>query len=75
MIVPHGCGWGHPPRDYPLWDSQRAYDGIVSMMRKGHLMAPGLINLTLSRAEGVHILKLIHEKPEQVIKYAVDFTR
>lgn len=75
MIVPHGCGGGHPPRDYPVWDSQRAYDAIVSMMRKGYLTAPGLINLTLSVDDAVHILEMIHEKPEQVIKYAVDFTR
>ena len=20
MLVPHGCGWGHHPRDYPHWD-------------------------------------------------------
>ena len=73
MIVPHGCGWGHPPRDYPLWDSQRAYDGIVSLMRKQRLTAPGLINLTLSAEAGTQILAMIREKPEQVIKYAVDF--
>jgi threonine dehydrogenase-like Zn-dependent dehydrogenase len=75
MIVPHGCGWGHPPRDYPMWDSQRAYDAIVSQMRKGRLAVPGLINLTLSVEEGVQILHLIRDKPDQVIKYAVDFTR
>lgn len=75
MIVPHGCGWGHPPRDYPRWDSQRAYDTLVSLMRKGILTAPGLINLTLSPDEGVHVLELIRDKPDQVIKYAVDFTR
>ena len=75
LIVPHGCGWGHPPRDYPAWDSQRAYDAIVSMMRKNRLPAQDLINLTLSPDEGTHILELIHEKPEQVVKYAVDFTR
>ncbi|HXV44208.1 MAG TPA: zinc-binding alcohol dehydrogenase, partial [Anaerolineae bacterium] len=37
MIVPHGCGWGHLPRDYPRWDQKRAYDAIVSLMRQGRL--------------------------------------
>ncbi len=75
MVVPHGCGWGHPPRDYPRWDEQRAYDAIVSLMRKGILKASGLINLTLSPEAGTHILEMIRDKPEQVIKYAVDFRR
>jgi threonine dehydrogenase-like Zn-dependent dehydrogenase len=74
MIVPHGCGWGHPPRDYPRWDSQRAYDAIVTLMRKEILTAPGLVNLTLSLNDGVHILEIVRDKPELVIKYAVDFT-
>ena len=75
MIVPHGCGWGHQPRDYPFWDEARAYDTIVSLMRKGRVAVPGLINVTLSVEEGVDILNIIRDKPEQVIKYAVDFTR
>jgi threonine dehydrogenase-like Zn-dependent dehydrogenase len=74
MIVPHGCGWGHPPRDYPRWDGQRAYDSIVSMMRKGRLRADGLVNLTLSPAEGTRIFDIIKERPADVIKFAVDFT-
>jgi hypothetical protein len=35
IVVPHGCGWGHPPRDYPGWDSRRAQDVLVDMMRRG----------------------------------------
>jgi threonine dehydrogenase-like Zn-dependent dehydrogenase len=74
MIVPHGCGWGHPPRDYPLWDSQRAYDAIVSMMRKGRLSADGLINLTLKPQDANRIFDIIREQTNEVTKYAVDFT-
>jgi hypothetical protein len=44
-------------------------------MRKGRVAVPGLINVTLSVEEGVEILHMIRDKPEQVIKYAVDFTR
>ncbi|MCB0187814.1 MAG: zinc-binding dehydrogenase, partial [Caldilineaceae bacterium] len=35
LLVPHGCGWGHQPRDYPHWTAERANDTIVAMMRKG----------------------------------------
>lgn len=73
MIVPHGCGWGHPPRDYPLWTEQRAYNAIASMMQKGRLTAPGLVNLTLSLEEGKKVFDLIRERPNDVIKYAIQF--
>ena len=74
MVVPHGCGWGHPPRDYPRWDAQRAYDTIASMMHQGRLTADGLVNLTLSPEEGTQIYDIILQRPNEVIKYAVDFT-
>lgn len=73
MIVPHGCGWGHPPRDYPRWDAQRAYDTIASLMRKGRLNVPGLVNVTLPFAEGDRFFETLKQHPEQVIKYAVMF--
>jgi threonine dehydrogenase-like Zn-dependent dehydrogenase len=73
MVVPHGCGWGHPPRDYPRWDEQRAYDCIVSMMRKGRLTAPGLIDPVVSLEQGADVFRLIQNEPDQVIKYAVCF--
>ncbi len=74
MIVPHGCGWGHPPRDYPGWDEQRAYECIVSMMRQGRLTAPGLVNVVLSMEEATGVYQMIQEQPDEVIKYAVRFT-
>jgi threonine dehydrogenase-like Zn-dependent dehydrogenase len=73
MIVPHGCGWGHPPRDYPRWDEQRAYDALASLMHKGKLTAPGLITPVVSLAEGPEIFQRIQQAPDQVIKYAVQF--
>lgn len=73
MIVPHGCGWGHPPRDYPRWDEQRAYDCIVSMMRSGRLTAPGLISPVVSLDEGPEVFRLIEHEPDRVIKFAVRF--
>ncbi len=73
IVVPHGCGWGHPPRDYPRWDRQRAYDCIVSMMRKGRLTAPGLITPVVSLDSGPAVFQLIKDEPDKVIKYAVRF--
>jgi threonine dehydrogenase-like Zn-dependent dehydrogenase len=73
MIVPHGCGWGHLPRDYPGWDQQRAYDCIASMMHKGCLTAPGLINMVASLDEGPEVFSLIQNEPEKAIKFAIQF--
>ena len=73
MIVPHGCGWGHPPRDYPAWDGDRAYDCIVSMMRQGKLTAPGLIDPVVSLEDGPEVWRLIEHEPERVVKFAVRF--
>jgi threonine dehydrogenase-like Zn-dependent dehydrogenase len=71
VIVPHGCGWGHQPREYPAWDERRAYDCIVSMMRQGRLTAPGLIQPVVSLEEGPEVFRTIARHPEQVVKYAV----
>ncbi len=57
MIVPHGCGWGHEPRDYPYWHSQRAYDAIVAMTRRGRLQAPGLVNKIYSLPDAVNVFQ------------------
>jgi len=74
VVVPHGCGWGHVPRDYPRWDEKRAYDAIVSLMRKGRLTAPGLIQPVVSLDEGPEVFRLIREEPDRVQKYAIRFT-
>lgn len=73
IVVPHGCGWGHVPRDYPGWDGQRAYDCIVSMMRKGRLTAPGLLHPVVSIEEGPEVFHLMEHEPDKVIKFAVRF--
>jgi threonine dehydrogenase-like Zn-dependent dehydrogenase len=73
MIVPHGCGWGHLPRDYPAWDTQRAYDCIVSMMRKGKLTAHGLITPVVTIEEGPEVFRRMEHEPNEVIKFAVRF--
>ena len=73
IVIPHGCGWGHQPRDYPGWDGQRAYDCIVSMMRKERLTAPGLIDPIVSIEEGPEVFRLMEHEPGKVIKFAVRF--
>lgn len=74
LIIPHGCGWGHPPRDYPRWDKERADNAIVSLMRKGKLAAPGLIDPIVPLEDGPEVFRLIEQDPGQVIKFAVRFT-
>lgn len=73
MIVPHGCGFGHPPRDFPRWDERRAYDAIVSLMRQGVLTAPGLIDPLVSFADADTILETVHNHPGSSIKFGVQF--
>ncbi len=73
LVVPHGCGWGHPPRDYPRWDEQRAYGCIARMMQEGKFSAPGLIKPVISLDEGPEVFHLIRDRPNEVIKYAVRF--
>jgi len=73
VVVPHGCGWGHPPRDYPRWDERRAYEAIISLMRQGKLAAPGLIAPVVTIDEGPGVFRLIEEEPQKVTKFAVAF--
>jgi threonine dehydrogenase-like Zn-dependent dehydrogenase len=73
MIVPHGCGWGHVPRDYPRWDRWRAYDTLASMLRKGRLPASGLIDPIVSFEQGATVFDAIRDHAEAVIKYAISF--
>jgi threonine dehydrogenase-like Zn-dependent dehydrogenase len=72
LIVPHGCGWGHPPRDYPRWTERRAYEAIISLMRQGKLTAPGLIDPVVTIDEGPEVFRLIEKDPGKVIKFAVE---
>lgn len=73
MVVPHGCGWGHLPRDYPRWDEKRAYDTIVSLMRQGILQVPGLIQPVMSLEEAPDVFRLMRDDPGRVVKFAVRF--
>jgi threonine dehydrogenase-like Zn-dependent dehydrogenase len=73
VVVPHGCGWGHPPRDYPRWDEHRAYDAIIALMRKGVLTAPGLIDPVVPLDQGPEVFRWIEHEPTKVLKFAVRF--
>ena len=73
MIVPHGCGWGHNPREYPAWDEKRAYDCMAELLKKRYLRASGVIDPVVSFAEFEEIFSSIESEPEEVIKYAVKF--
>ena len=72
MIVPHGCGFGHEPRDYPYWDSQRAFRTILSMMRQGRLNCRGLINRVYPLEAATQVFEHVRQQPDELIKFAVD---
>jgi threonine dehydrogenase-like Zn-dependent dehydrogenase len=71
LLVPHGCGWGHQPRDYPHWTTERANDTIVTMMRKGLLCAPGLIDPIVTLDDAQQVFDWMRDAPERLRKYAV----
>jgi len=73
MVVPHGCGWGHPARDFPRWEIRRTYEALLSQMRRGRLELPGLINPVAKPAEATDLFRLCRDEPDKVIKFAVDF--
>jgi len=71
LIVPHGCGWGHQPRDYPNWSTERANQTLVTMMQKGLLRAPGLIDPIVPITNVQPIFEKMKSDPNQLLKYAV----
>lgn len=73
MIVPHGCGWGHPPRDTPRWDTERAYAAIASLMQQGRLDVPGLVNYQMGFEDSPQLFDRLKEQKGAVIKFAVKF--
>lgn len=73
MLVPHGCGWGHPPRDYPRWDEQRAYDTLADMMQRGQLTAPNLIAPWVDFEQATDVFQRIAHRPDTAVKFGVRF--
>jgi threonine dehydrogenase-like Zn-dependent dehydrogenase len=71
LVVPHGCGFGHPPRDYPRWDQTRAYTAIFSMMRQGRLAVGKMVDPVVDRAEAVHMFRRMRDEPDRIVKFAV----
>lgn len=73
IIVPHGCGWGHEPRDYPRWDEGRAYATMIEMLQNKRLDLSGLIDPLVSLEDAPAVWKRIEGDPGTVIKYGVKF--
>jgi threonine dehydrogenase-like Zn-dependent dehydrogenase len=71
LVVPHGCGWGHPPRDLPRWDDQRAWRAIGSLAGRGMRLGRIITHtVPLARSEGV--FALLRDQPDVAVKFAVD---
>ncbi|MEK6793407.1 MAG: zinc-binding alcohol dehydrogenase [Spirochaetota bacterium] len=73
MIVPHGCGFGHPPRDIPRWDERRAVAAILSMMRQGKLNVGGIVDPVVGTAEALDMFRRMRDEPDAIVKFAVKF--
>jgi threonine dehydrogenase-like Zn-dependent dehydrogenase len=73
IVVPHGCGWGHTPRDYPRWDRWRATAAIIAQLEKRHLRVDGLIDPVVRLEQMPGVMEKIHTNPSDIIKYGVKF--
>jgi len=73
IVVPHGCGWGHPPRDYPRWDERRAYEAILSMMSQGRLPVRDVISAVVGPDDATDMFRRTRDEPDQIVKFAVEF--
>ncbi len=73
IVVPHGCGWGHTPRDYPRWDHHRAHTAIVSQLERRHLDLSGLIDPVVPFDQAVEVMEKVYRDPSSILKYGVAF--
>ncbi len=73
MISPHGCGWGHPPRDFPRWTRERSYEAIISMMGKGMINVSNVIDPIICIDQAPELFRMMKTDASEMIKYAVSF--
>lgn len=73
IIVPHGCGWGHEPRDFPRWNEKRTHSTIVDMLQRKRLDFSGLIEPLVALDEAPAVWTRIEKSPGDVIKFGVRF--
>lgn len=73
IIIPHGCGYGHPPRDYPRWDRSRTFDALLDQMRTGRLEVGQIVNPVVGVDEATGLFRMTRDQPDRVIKFAVRF--
>ena len=71
--MPHGCGGGHRPRDYPRWDTRRTFDALYQLMRRGKLNVAPIINPVVGRSEAVDLFRRMRDEPDRIVKLAVKF--
>lgn len=73
LVVPHGCGWGHEPRDFPRWSHGRTYATLVAMLQERRLDLGGLIHPLVSLDEAPGVWRRIEAAPGEVLKFGVRF--
>lgn len=73
IVVPHGCGWGHEPRDWPRWDRARAYEVLLDQMRSGRLEVAEIVSVVTGVDDAPDLFRRTRDEPDNVIKFAVEF--
>lgn len=73
IVVPHGCGWGHEPRDWPRWDRTRAYEVLLDQMRNGRLDVARIVSPVVGVGEAPDLFRRTRDEPDKIIKFAVSF--
>ncbi len=73
IIIPHGCGFGHPARDYPRWDRTRTFDTLLDQMRSGRLAVGDIVNPIVNVDEATDLFRRTRDEPDRIVKFAVQF--
>jgi threonine dehydrogenase-like Zn-dependent dehydrogenase len=66
-------GWENPDRAHPLWDTHRAFQVAIQLLRAGRITGKGVVTPIVPFAEAAETLPAIFTKPEANIKIGVAF--
>ena len=64
-------GWGNPDRDYPLWDPERAYQAVLSLLSRGVISGQPIIDPLVDFEDAPMLFSTLFTNPAQAIKIGV----
>lgn len=65
------AGWGNPDRDYPLWDPERAYQAVVSLLARGVITGKPVVDPIVKFDDAPDLFNSLFTNPSQTIKIGV----